>query len=227
MITQLINKKDSFQIVGERIAEILKAELTSQLTLAQSSADITDTTPWDLRVFRERTAPWDEWNKGSNSDERPIVSVWFDRASIETNSGGTVARQMYEGLFNIDIVALGAASDTPEGHRPGDLDSALKAHDGAKLMRNILMASEYNVLSLRGVVGQRLVNSITSFKPTQEGGNALRVHGMRLVLQVRFNEFSPQYEACPLEGLAIELHESESGELLSQLEYITAQEVTQ
>ena len=63
MTLPLIDKQDSFEIVRDQIAAILKTEITSQIALA-TTAGKPNPDDWKLRIFSERANPWEQFLNG-------------------------------------------------------------------------------------------------------------------------------------------------------------------
>lgn len=216
MITQLIDKKDSFEVIGDQIAAILATETANQQSLA--SAKGKDPAEWAFRVFQERTNPFEEFNN-ENADLTPIVNVWYDSSTFDYAGSDYIQRQKTVGLFNIDCFAAGNSVETGEGHQPGDLVAALEMRRVIRLVRNILHASDNTYLQLRGHVWSRRVESVNIFQPQAENADTNNISGARIVFRVEFNELSPQYEAEILELLTVQVKRAETGEVLLNAEY--------
>jgi hypothetical protein len=218
LLQSLIDKQDNFEIIRDQIAAILAAESVNQMALAVTAGE--DPALWKLRVFRERSNPWAQFQEREVDDPSPIVNVWYESGTFDGTKGNVVERQQHQGRFNIDIVAYGEAQDEDgePGHIPGDLDAALNLGRAIRLVRNILMASQNTYLQLpRQVVGRRWPESITSFQP--DDSNAKNVAAARIILAVDFNEHSPQYEGEEIETVFAECKESEAGQVLFEVEY--------
>lgn len=216
-IDHLIDKQDGFEIVRDQIAAILKSEIENQKILAAQEGK-TDLTPWDLRVFSERVDPWESFRE--DKDTRPIVNVWFDNSTYPKNQGNVVDGKNALSVFNVDLLAVGSTSfGETEGQRPGDMVSAYNVHAAARLIRNILMASIYTYLGLRGFVGQRWLTSLTSFQPAAGSVPVEKITAVRLSLEVQHLEYSPQSTPVEIEGVLVDVYRSETGELYLQAEY--------
>ena len=145
MISELIDKQDSFEIVRDQIAAILKLESANQQVLADTAGK--NPADWDMRVFVERSNPWEQFLDEESKDRSPLINVWFDTSTFPQGRGNTVERQNSESIFNIDCYGYGRSTDNPEGgHEPGDLLAALEAQKAVRLARNIIMAAEYTYL---------------------------------------------------------------------------------
>lgn len=215
----LIDKQDNFEIIRDQIAAILVAEVANQMALAPAAIPAQDPADYKLRVFTERSNPWEQW-LNEQTDRSPIVNVWFDNSTFDPKASNVMARQKTEAVYNIDCYGYGrSADDGGTGHIPGDKDAALEAQRALRLVRNILMAGENTYLLLQGLVWSRWPQSVTSFQPQQDGRQIQQVVGLRLAFRVVFNEFSPQYVPETLEFLAIEVLRKEDGEIYFQADY--------
>jgi hypothetical protein len=213
-ITQLIDKLDTFEIVRNKIAVILVTESAAQVALA-IAAGKPDPSLWALKVYTERASPWDDYEDGS-----VIVNVWFDATSVDESASNTVRNQTMRGTFNIDVIGFGVSKPNGTGgHVPGDELAALNAQRGLRLVRNIIMASSYTYLGLRGVVGQRMPQSISSFQPQLNSNPTVHAVGTRLALGVRYEEYAPQYEPVILQELGVTITRAEDALVLVELEY--------
>lgn len=217
-IAALIDKFDNFEIVRDQIAGILKLEVISQMALAVLAAK--DPDDWKLRIFTERSNPWEELLNAPVTDKSPIVNIWYDNSSFDESASNIMERQMAEAVFNIDCYGYGVSADIPAGgHTLGDKEAALEVQRALRLVRNILMAAEYTYLGLRGLVWQRWPRAITVFQPQQDGQQVQQVVGARIAFRVRFNEFSPQVPEETLELVAVDVKRTEDGEIVLEAEY--------
>jgi hypothetical protein len=217
MIPSLIDKQDNFEIVRDQIAGILATEIQSQMALATIAAQ--NPNDYKLRIFAERSNPWEEY-LNDDPDTTPIVNVWFENSNFEGIASNISERQKCGATYNVDCYGYGIASDVlAGGHLPGDLQASLAVHKTIRLVRNILMSSEYTYLGLRGVVWKRWISSITVFQPTQDNRAMHQLVGSRLAFQIEFNEYSPQYIPETLDYVAIDINRAENGEILVELDY--------
>lgn len=215
MIPELIDKQDTFELIRDRLADIIAVESTAQQALAVSAGK--DPATWALAVYTERSNPWDD--EGINDEV--IVNVWFESAAPDDRASNTVERQTMIGQFNVDVVGFGVSRDTPTGQDPGDEAAARAAARGLRLVRNILMSSFYTYLGedLRRTVGQRWVSNVTSFQPQAANRDMTHSVGARLTLSVRYDEFSPQYPPVQLEYMANQITRAPDGRLLVQVDF--------
>lgn len=213
-IQGLIDKLDTFEVVRDQIAAILATETASQQALATAASR--DPLEWTLRVYSERSNPWSEFLNAPDADSvdaTPIVNVTYDNVSFAKGEGSTVDRQRGEMTFHIDCYGYGVARDVEDGgHVLGDKDAADVVHRTVRLVRNILMASEYTYLALpRGVVSRRWVQGISMFQPALDGQSIQQIVAARLVFEVLANEFSPQYEGVPLDLVSTQVRRGPDG----------------
>ena len=215
-LQSLIDKQDGFEVVRDQIAAILVAEVSNQMTLA--AAESKDPTLWKLRVYTERSNPWEQFQQQDVDDTSPIVNIWYESSTFPEGRGDVFERQEATGRFNIDVIAYGEAKDDASGgHEPGDLDAALNLARALRLVRNILMAGQNTYLQLQGSVGFRWPESITQYQP--EGTNASQIAAARIIFRADFNEFSPQYEGEILELVHADVIRKEDGEVVLSAEY--------
>lgn len=226
----LINKQDNFEVVRDQIAVIINENQAAQVALASAEPD---PLLWKLRVFTERSNPWEvflnEPGQGAGADESPVVSVWYESGTFDASSSDVVKRQTHEGVFNVDVYGWGQSEpDGGGGHIPGDLAAVQNATRGARLVRNILMSAQNVYLQLRNKGGavegpgvwQRWVQSITSFQPDIGNQAAHQIVGVRLALRVRFNEYSPQVdESNALEQIHVDIKRDSDGMLIAAALY--------
>lgn len=216
-IAALIDKQDNVEIIREQIAAILATEVASQMALATAAAK--DPDDFKLRIFSERSNPWEQF-LNSQSDTSPIVNVWWDNSNFDLKTSNVIERQKSETVYNIDCYGYGQSADIPAGgHKPGDRDAAFEAHRAIRLVRNILMAAEYTYLELRGLVWRRWVQSITIFQPQQDSNSMQQIVGARLAFRVEFNEFAPQIPTETLELLSVGVKRTEDGEIVLETDY--------
>ena len=207
LIEKLIDKQDTFEIVRDKVALILVEESAQQQQLAVGEGK--DPALWKLRVFTERSNPWEflRTNDGEAPDDMsPVVCVWFDNSNMDPRASQTIDRQQMDVTINIDVYGMGTTTllDAGAGHIPGDEVAARAVQRGGRLVRNIIMADSYTVLGLPralGLVGQRHISSVQSFQPEFSNQNAQQLVALRLALQVKTSEHAPQTDAVILEEI--------------------------
>lgn len=222
LITTLTTGQDNFETVRDRIAEILAVESVAQQTLAIAASE--DPEPYKLRVFLERSNPWEEWLDAPDTniqgvETAPIVSVCFDNASTDERASNIVERQKLTAVYNIDCYGYGKAIGNSGGHMPADLRASLECQRAIRLVRRFLMAAHYTYLGFsRGanqIVWRRMVRTITMFQPQIEARPVQKIVGARIAFAVEFSEFSPQVEGQPLELVGITVERDDSGEVFA------------
>ena len=216
MIPSLIDKQDTFEIVRAKITEILALETANQQALALAGGK--DPALWALNIYEERSNPWEQY-QDATSDQTPIINVWFETASADKRSSDRFDFQKNVGIFNIDCIAPGFSADDGQGHVPGDKAAALNAQRAVRLARNIIMASEYTYLDLRGVVAGRWPASVTMFQPSGVENAAMPIVGARITLEVEYNEFSPQIDPVVLEGVDTQVKRLSDGQVVALATY--------
>ena len=219
MIPALIDKQDTFEIVRDKIATILANESASQVALATAALK-SDPDYWKLRIFMERSNPWEQF-ADNPSDTSPIINVWFDNSNFDPSASNVMERQKSDSVFNIDCYGYAKSKDDGgTGHKPGDREAAFEAQKAVRFVRNILMAAEYTYLDLRGIVWSRSFRSVTVFQPQLDGRNVQHVIGARLACSAVFNEFSPQVAENILELVSIDILRAENGQILAEADYV-------
>ena len=212
----LIDKQDSFEIVRDKIALILATEIANQQALAEDAGEIP--ADWKLRIFTERTDPWENFANGD--DKSPVVNIWYDSSRFPKDASDTVFRQKSETIYNIDCYGYGIATENIEGgQNTGDKAAALEVQKAIRLVRNILMSAENAYLGLRGSIWKRWPQSINIFQPQIDNRAAGNVIGARIAFSVEFNEFSPQISGEDLEFISIDIKRSETGEVLAEADF--------
>lgn len=225
LIDGLIDKQDTIEIVRDKIAQILADEVASQMALAAAASK--DPQDWALKIYTERSNPIEAWlavstpDVLSSVDPTPIINVAVDTESFDTGASNVVSFQKAAGFFNIDCYGLGVAGDDGNGgHIAGDEAAAREAMRAVRLVRNILMAANYVLLELQGIVTYRMTQSITNFVPTQGVNTVQDVQAVRLVLEVHYCETSEQIDGEPLDCIHVDFKRAVDGAVLAQAEYL-------
>lgn len=212
----LIDKQDNFEVVGDQIALILKTEFINQQALALAGGK--DPTLWDIRVFLERSEPWETFLDDEGA-KTPLVNIWFDTENFAMGKGNTVSQQMADGVFNLDVYGYGITSATAGGQNPGDKEAVFEARRGMRLVRNIIMSSLNTYLQLRGTVARRWPNTIVSFQPEFDGVAVQNIMASRLALNVLYVEQAPQETGEPLEFVSVDIKRTEDGQIVLEADY--------
>lgn len=216
MIPVLIDKLDTFQLVRDKIAYILANESLNQQQLAED--DDKDPNLWKLRVYIERAEPWETW-LNEQTDKTPVVNVWFDSSTFDKHASAAIEEQTCDGVFNIDLYGVGVNTTSDDGQITGDMESSANVQNAAKLVRNILMSAPYMYLDMRGTVGMRWIDSITSYQPQFDNRQVQRVNAMRIRVSVTFLEWSPRAEEGILKEVYVTIKRASDGRVLAEAEY--------
>lgn len=219
MIDELINKQDTFELVRDKVAQILADESANQMVLAAGAGF--PPAEWKLDVYTERSNPWEKWlNDTSQTNNAPIVNVWFSSDNFDMAQGNVVESQAATGTINVDCIGFGVSRpDGSGGQIIGDELAAKEAARAVRLARNILMASQYTYLDMRGLVARRWVESRAFQQPQLGEQSVQKIVGARLALGVKYLELAPQYQGQLLEQVGIDLLRASDGRVLAQLEY--------
>lgn len=233
VLPELIVLRDTVEVVRDQIAFIIAEDQAAQLALAQASTDpnvIPDEYVWQTWVDRSNplegllNAP--TGGSSANPITPPaIVNVWFDTDQFAGGQGNAIERSKYNGRFNVDCYGFGVAQvnqDQAGQHLPGDFLAAQAAMRIARFVRGILMAAHNTYLQFprNTLVWGRRVMERQSFQPLNEGDTpATRVRGVRLIVEVGYNEFSQQVPATILEILHVDVHRAIDGKIVAQAEY--------
>lgn len=219
----LIDGLDNWEIVRDKIGEILATEDAAQVVLATAAGR--DETLWEFDTYIERSNPWEAFRDGGNTT--PIVNIWTDRSKVDEGTSTKSISQWHNTTFNVDVYGYAVSEETAGGHDPGDKAAALVAHRIVRLVRNILMHDKHTYLLLRytglsgsGCVKSRWVSDFEFFQPVDSAGRPIQhVHGARLHVDVEHFETIdfPEYET--LEIINVELTRGSDGKIWATLEY--------
>jgi len=182
-LNKLINKRDSFEIMGDVIAQILVENIAEQKRLAVE--ENLDPSLWDVKVFRERHNPIETFR--DNAEAAPVVNVWIDSTDYPKSKSDSIERQLSSTLYNIDCYALGTAENVlGGGHNPGDLEAAINIGATVRLVRNILMAAQNLYLQKQGLVWGRWISAVTFYQPEFNNNKAVQVQTARIIIKAKF-----------------------------------------
>lgn len=221
-ITTLISNRDASEIIRDKLADIILAEVAGQQALATLQAQ--DPLEWGLRVFLERSNPWAEFQDASDDDldTTPIVNIQLDNYNVDTTKSNVVSRQKCTAIYHIDCYGFGVSESEVSGHKPGDWVASIEAQRAVRLVRNILMAAHYTYLGLQGTVWRRMLQGVQVFQPPQDGRTTQHVVGARMSFEVGYSEFSPQVAGEPLELISMSFLRAENGEVFLPEQVIVA-----
>jgi hypothetical protein len=220
MIVPLINSPDGFELIRDRIAEILAAETVSQQALASAEGYNSDC--WRFTVYTEHSRPFEEFREGEKMI--PIVNVWYDSDAFDRSTSNYEDRQATVSQFNIDCFAYSPSFQTTNGQVPGDKNAAEIAHRMGRIVRRILMHPKYEFLGFseeENPVWYRWVSNRTAFQQ-RSGNQAIQnVMGFRLNLEVKHNEIIDIYQDGEniMEELNIQVYHEPGGLMRAELLY--------
>ena len=215
-ITTLIGTA-SFEVIRDKIALILFEEIAAQQVIAV--ADEEDPAMWKARVFTERNSPWEEF-LNAPTDTSPIINVSFNDATFDGFAGNRYEIQASLSRYWIDCIGYGKAASTgATGHIPGDEASAIAAHRAGRLVRSILMSAPWIDLGLSGTVTDKKVTRVSSNKPNSQDSAIQNITAVRVELEVRHSELSPQNALGVLEEIRGIVYRGTTGQILANVTY--------
>lgn len=224
VIQTLMTGQDQFEIIRDQIAALIELNQQNQQVLA--AAEFLDPKLWELRVFTERSAPWEQFLNidvnDANANFSPIVNVWFSRTQFPEDKGNTIEWQRSTPTFFIDIVGFASSEDDGgTGQLPGDREAAFTMQRGLRFVRRILMAQENRFLQLdRKLVANRWFQSIDPFQPQLDSVPAQQIVGARMAFTVDCIEFAPTGdESNILEEIRIDVLRAEDGQITLQQQF--------
>lgn len=196
VITTLIDKQDTCEVIRDQIAAILAVEESSQKELAV--IDGQDPLDYAFTVFIERARPW-------KSSQMPCINIIFDNDRFDNRNSDVIQRQRAVGTFYIDCYATKNNDDSGTA----DELSSKEADRIARLVRNILMSGEYTYLLLghrelgkgNNIVTKRYITRREKFMPEIRQEGYENIIACRLTVEVEYDEFSPQVEMNDFELL--------------------------
>lgn len=211
-IEKLIENRDIYEIVRDKIALILIEERDKQIALATTALKNAD--DWDFDVYVERTNALD-----ISEDDNGIilqkarVNIVFDGFSL-ANGNNSASNQQLSAKFNIDVYGHTQATwnETTKSAVHSDTASSFSCHRVSRLVRKILMYSGYQYLSLEGVVLNRMVTSSQIFLPSPAENMANQnIVAQRLILEVLYNEKTIENDLSLLEQAFVSMEVNENG----------------
>jgi hypothetical protein len=195
LIKELIDKKDSYEIIRDTIAAILEIEKEAQKVLAGASAAL-----YDFDVYVERSNPWELITnvKGESTGKPPLVNVFFDTTSQDGESAQVALTHTYTGMFNIDCYGSKNSVPVPgNAHASGDELSARESSRVARLVRNILAYNEYRQLGISTIVNAVKIRTLNSIQPNIQDRPANNILVTRIILEIKYTEYN--FETIPVD----------------------------
>lgn len=166
IITQIINPQ-SYEVIRDRIGDIILSELANQYTLT-SDEDINAT------IFLERFIPFDH-------GDLPAVNIMLARGEYQS---GSAAQQDGSYQFNIDCYAMAKTTATDGG----DTLAAFRLQRIIGICRAILMDTKYKTLGyLPGFISAVKIVDLKISDPLNQGDASSIIMG-RLTLNIKVNE---------------------------------------
>ena len=218
LIDALIDKQDNYEIIRDKVAQILANEVVNQKALAVG--DSQDPAGWDFKIFTEKTNPFEliESVKGKAGGDAELANVWLDSITFG-GSGDTVERQQPDTIIQIDCVSSKNAEDNASGGitTQADARASLDAERIGRLVRNILMAATYKNLGLQSIVFSRWISRMQKMQPDRDDQPIENTMVFRVTLGVKHFEFSPQVTPGDLDEIIVDIKRGELDEVLSEL----------
>ena len=208
-IPTLIDKLDTFEIVRDQIAGILRTEFISQQALAVTAGK--DPLLWAPDIFLERDFPIDKWiNEDGTLNANTVPNVTISIENSQRNDRRTsvpTGKQVYEVTYLIDCLARGVDTETATGHIPADKDAHFNCQATVRLVRNILSATIYRKLELVGLIDAH--PHFSTFEYGQPPVEAILPHmsvwNGRGRFMVTMVEFAPEFVGENLELIHIDI----------------------
>jgi hypothetical protein len=217
MIPTLIETVDTVEVIKAKIAQILTTEIASQMAKATAASEDPDL--WKVRIFLERNAPFEEFLAETITDTSPLCNITFYDSNLDGGSGNLIGNFVYTSKFWIDCYGYSKAYSTDDGHMPGDEAASVESMRAVRLVRAILMAGEYVHLGLRPTVSMRKVARVTQYKPTSGDNMVQNISFIRIELEVRHGEVSPQVATVQLKEIFATIYRGTTGQIHAYLEY--------
>ena len=217
VIDTLIDKKDTNELVRDKIAVILAEEIANQRALAVAAGK-PNPDDWFFDVYIERSRPWEvltDNTDGSEIGEMPLVNVLFDSDSFDNKGTQNMTRQRAKGIFFIDCYAHINASSSLSG----DEATSKESDRIARLVRNILMFGDYTYLGLRGVVTRRYINKRDKLQPDIRQEGFENIIATRITFEVDYEEYTTEATPDVLELVYGECEISDTGQVYFSAEY--------
>lgn len=183
IITELIQDQP-FQIIQNRIAEILAVEITNQKALQGLDSD--------FEVYVERIEPY-------ASTEDVLITI---SSKQQENVEYTQSQSKTENLYFIDIFAGGIEN----GNQSLSENVRLKLFKYVGLVKYILNSGKYDTLGFpKGLIMNRHIKRITFDTEYSNWGNhsnydAMGIRFCRLIYMVTAIESTENWEGIPLQG---------------------------
>lgn len=216
-IIPLITEREGFEVVRDKIVEILALETAIQQE--QATARGYDPDDWKFLVYRERLNPWEMYR---NADFFvSMVNVWYDNDFFDLSCSNMSFQQKTKSRFNVDCYACAVATETEAGQIVSDEAAALGAHKIARIVRRILMHDKYLKLGLEEgkLVWTRWLADRQIMRPPSGDPSIQRVMCMRLGFDVELNETVTIEEEQTADFINVKYHNGTDGQLVAELNH--------
>jgi hypothetical protein len=208
-IKSLITSLDNIEKIRDHISAILKIECTEQYKMAQETG-LDNAGDYRIGIWQEKTRPWQINEDAEKKNPFPLVNVSLMGFHADGSGGPAIGQKKYTGEFYLDCYASGEFNL----EESDDTDSAKKAWQTGRIIRNIISSEQYSYLGLRGIVRDvRIVEGKTGDPRNQNENSAQSVTICRMTLQVNYYEDTPQAETSVFEEYNF-IATSPSGEVL-------------
>ena len=220
VITTLIDKQDSNELVRNKIAAILTTEIVNQRALAVTAGK-PDPDLWFFDVYIERTRAWEVLTDSDGSEagelKNGLVNVMFESDSFDNAGSMNLTKQRAHGTFFLDCYAHINATDA----LAGDEATAKASERIARLVRNIIMYGDYAYLGLQGLVTRRYINKRDKLQPDIQQTGLENVIVTRVSLEVDYEEYTKEAAGVTMEEVLGECTLSDTGQVLFEYQEIT------
>ena len=99
-INELLTDQDNSEKIRDRIAAILKLELTKQKQLADE-LKIKDKKDFNINVYLENSRPWELTGDNEENNPFPLVNVCLQEINKDERSGSDQNNVKYTGIYYI------------------------------------------------------------------------------------------------------------------------------
>lgn len=205
MIDFLLTAPDTFELVRDRVYELLNDEQANQRALAVDAG----LNPFDyaLDVYKERANPVSFWRE-DDANFVPIVNVLFNSAN-DNGTGDGKKTFRFDGVFQIEIIA-GAINDSVN-NISADIIASANLDRAIKLVRNILSYSAYKKLGFISNIGSKTISSIVKNAPSDANDGTIMIQSATLKLDVSYYETSPQETPDILDLIEVDTKRAQDG----------------
>ena len=204
-INERLNLPDNIEVIRDQISAIIFSEMRNQYDLAIADDDpVAD--DYLTTVLVENDEPL---QAGGDNDLFPIVNVSVD--NVRRDGGASVNTSNRVASLNLDCYQIGNTSGKFAGRT-----AIIKAWKLARCIRAILESDQYTYLFLRGIVSKVRINSMTGGYPSGMDNSAVKVAVVRLVVEITYDQNSPQTTGPGLTILPVVISD-ENGQVVGNI----------